>query len=696
MLALVFGTLIVAKRRSLFQLFPERLARHWNVWELRALVLFSFSLQATLLCLGNRRKYEYRLWLRAILWLAFQAANWATNFSLNVLSHGQEDCQTNSLDRKYETMTIWAPLFLLHLCSPDTITAYSVEDNEFWMRNLFSLSSSFGVAIYILNMSWTGSLLDYLSIPLLLAAMIKFGERNWVQYMASSNQFRDSMLPQPDPGPNYAKFMDAHSAKKAEGFKIKRRLLIEIPQEEDLFRTSAKTDIPDDDILRAAYSFFMTFKRLFADLILSFQDYKESRSFFHKHSWEVAFKVVEVELGFVYDVLYTKAMVTYSRPSLLLRLLSLFLATSVFSAFFITHWHDLSDINMTITCSLLVGFSILEFYEVILLLSSDWTRLWLDTSKNLIMTNLIDRIISFLSDLYLIPAKRKWSNHMAQYNLLSFCLKEKSATRGRVGKFFHEKLEKYQYNIEAAFPELKELIFTLLMEKSLSAKNIKECQKLSAFRGSLVLEIMGCLDQLGWSIDVEFDQSILLWHIATDLCYYQDVKTHSSLVENLNCKISKMLSDYMLYLLVMCPFMLPNGIGQIRFQDTCAEAIEFLQEWKSISDVGQTCEELLLVNTEVLPSEVKGDRSKSVLFDACRLAKALRIMENEQKWKVVSQVWVEMLSYAASHCQWQYHARQLTTGGELLTHVSLLMAHLGLSEQFQISEGHGRVKLLVS
>lgn len=48
---------------------------------------------------------------------------------------------------------------------------------------------------------------------------------------------------------------------------------------------------------------------LVQDLILSFQDYKESWSFFHKHSWEMAFKVVEVELGFVYDVLYTKAMV---------------------------------------------------------------------------------------------------------------------------------------------------------------------------------------------------------------------------------------------------------------------------------------------------------------------------------------------------------------------------------------------------
>lgn len=672
----------------MFQLFPESLARNWNLWEVRALVLFSFSLQVALVFFGSRRKYEYRIWLRAILWLAFQAAYWATNFSLNVLSHGQEDCNTKSLDQHYKSMTIWAPLFLLHLCSPETITAYSLEDNELWMRQLFGLSSSFGIAIYMLNMSWTGSPLDYLAIPLLVAGMIKFGERAWVQYMASSNQFRDSMLPRPDPGPNYAKFMDAYGAKEAEGFKINRGPLIEISREEDPVHTLAKTDISYDEILRQAYSFFMTFKRLFADLILSFQDYKESRSFFHKHSWEVAFKVVEVELGFVYDVLYTKAIMTYSRVSLFLRLLILFLSTSVFSAFFIIYWRDFSDINMIITCSLLAGFNFLELYEVILLLSSDWATVRWGPH--------IVGIISFVRGWHLVPAKRKWSDHMAQYNLLSFCLKEKSAAQWPVQKFFREKLEKYLYTFEAVSPELKELIFILLMEKSLSANNIKECQKLCAFRGGLVLEIMGCLDQLGWSIDVEFDQSILLWHIATDLCYYQDLNTDSRLVENLNCKISKMLSDYMLYLLVMCPLMLPNGIGQIRFQDTCAEAIEFLQEWKSIADVDQMCAELLLVNTKVLPSEVKGDRSKSVLFDACRLAKVLITMENKQKWKVVSHVWVEMLSYAASQCQWQYHARQLTNGGELLTHVSLLMAHLGLSERFQISQGHGRVKLLVS
>ncbi|KAK7853993.1 hypothetical protein CFP56_033776 [Quercus suber] len=35
-----------------------------------------------------------------------------------------------------------------------------------------------------------------------------------------------------------------------------------------------------------------------------------------------------------------------------------------------------------------------------------------------------------------------------------------------------------------------------------------------------------------------------------------------------------------------------------------------------------------------------------------------------------------MLGYAASHCQWNQHAQQLTQGGELLTHVWLLIWHI--------------------
>uniref|UniRef100_A0A6N2KWL3 Uncharacterized protein n=1 Tax=Salix viminalis TaxID=40686 RepID=A0A6N2KWL3_SALVM len=42
-----------------------------------------------------------------------------------------------------------------------------------------------------------------------------------------------------------------------------------------------------------------------------------------------------------------------------------------------------------------------------------------------------------------------------------------------------------------------------------------------------------------------------------------------------------------------------------------------------------------------------------------------------------------MLTYAAAHCPWKEHAHALRRGGELLTHVSFLMLHLGLSEQYE-------------
>ena len=86
------------------------------------------------------------------------------------------------------------------------------------------------------------------------------------------------------------------------------------------------------------------------------------------------------------------------------------------------------------------------------------------------------------------------------------------------------------------------------------------------------------LETLKESIEVEIDQSILLWHIATNLCYNYGRNTTQNPDSSPNCEASKLLSDYMLYLLVMLPVMLPNGIEQIRFQDTCAEAIEFLKK----------------------------------------------------------------------------------------------------------------------
>lgn len=673
------------------------------------MVLLSLFFQILLILLGNRRKYRVGSWVGVIIWLAYLSADWVATVSIGILLNQEDDdAGHNPLAKNNAIMTFWAPFLLVHLGGPDTITAYSLEDNELWLRHLLTLLTQLAGALYIFLQAWDEEVLNFLAIPVFIVGLIKYGERTWVLRSASSNHFQDSMLPRPDPGPNYAKFMDVYSLKKAEGYNVSLCMGIEASKLVNRSPPAAMNSIvPDAAILQAAYYFFNSFKQLFADLILSFQDRRESQSFFQNTSWEEVFRVIETELGFMYDVLYTKAAVVYSKLGCLLRFITSSFTIAVLIAFSRIDTRPCGKPEVIITYCLLVGGIAIEMYAIAVLLSSDWTELWLSKHKNPLVVRLhralFNRKLCFQVP-YLLPAKRRWSDSMRQHNLISKCLKDKPVKCGVVQKLFgiSEALQGYQCKNSKVSPDLKRLIYEILQEKSRTASDIEDCKRICSQRGDDVLGKMNCVQKLGWSIQVEFDQSILLWHIATDLCYYTDLNKNPSTVQSSQTEASKLLSDYMLYLLVMCPFMLPKGIGKIRFQDSCAEATEFFQERNYISDRSQACAALLQVNTEILPLEVKGDRSKSVLFDACRLAKCLQSLETEeqwpceQKWEMMSRVLVEMLSYAAGQCPWNQHAKQLGHGGELLTHVWLLMAHLGITEHFQISQGHARARLVVN
>lgn len=201
---------------------------------------------------------------------------------------------------------------------------------------------------------------------------------------------------------------------------------------------------------------------------------------------------------------------------------------------------------------------------------------------------------------------------------------------------------------------------------------------LQEWNGEVVLESYGIAD-------VAYDESILLWHTATELLYYSTEEGADEITYNAR-EFSKLLSDYILYLLVSKPAIMDAVavIAKIRLQDTCADAVRFFKE-KGIksNEVKKASESILKVDTSFPPRDVKGDKTKSVLFDASVLAKELQELEVGKKWKLVSQVWVELLSYAAFHCGPRTHAQQVSEGGELITFVWLLMAHFGLVEQFE-------------
>ncbi|KAL7204004.1 hypothetical protein ACSBR2_017130 [Camellia fascicularis] len=88
-------------------------------------------------------------------------------------------------------------------------------------------------------------------------------------------------------------------------------------------------------------------------------------------------------------------------------------------------------------------------------------------------------------------------------------------------------------------------------------------------------------------------------------------------------------------------------------RDTIAEAKRLLIK-RSTRDHEEACKAIFSVDTEYEPAVLKGDASKSVLFDACRLAKQL--IEKKEPWKLMSKVWIELLGYAAINCEANVHA----------------------------------------
>ncbi|XP_042500505.1 uncharacterized protein LOC122078550 [Macadamia integrifolia] len=575
MLGIFISSLLVIEKRSrIVEVFSEEVQKLWNEWELRVLVLLSLLLQVILIFLGSRRKYMATLWVRIVLWMSYLSADTVATTALGALSHGQGQPGSTELT------TLWAPFLLLHLGGPDTITAYSLEDNELWLRHFLGLVQQVGIAVYVLIRSWTYSRVSILTIFMFVPGIVKYGERTWVLRLASKEHFRDSMLDRPDPGPNYAQFMNDYDSKQAKGSRvtvgrIEDFQLEMLDEHEEAHQQKpnnpsnsigSESNLTDAEVLPKAYEFFETFKRLFADLILSGDDWKKSREFFQDTSSRTSFKVIEVELGFIYDLLYSKAALIYSLLGLILRCISFSSIIILLVAFLTGDNHRYSNVDRIITYILFIGALILEIYAIFVLTSSDWAFLYLSKHKLHIPVESINVLEKRLS------SRKRWSNLVAQYNFLSVSVKDKPPKiLPKVQRLLRvdKLLENYYYKYsKEVFFKCKELIFKELKRKSRKVDKIEDVKDLCTSRGDGVLGYNGHLqDKLKWSLnDIEFDQSILLWHIATDLCYECD--NNVSPFTELQRETSKLLSDYMLYLLIICPFTMPKGIGQIRFRDT--------------------------------------------------------------------------------------------------------------------------------
>ncbi|KAA8535418.1 hypothetical protein F0562_030421 [Nyssa sinensis] len=591
---------------------PTWVRRLWDMWDLRMLVLLSLTLQIILYIFGNRRKYMTSLWVRIIVWVAYLTADWVATVALGKLSDAMNSQNIN--DPNNALQGIWAPLLLLHLGGPDTITAYALEDNQLWLRHFLGMLVQVAVAIYAILLSWRHSWFSTLTFPVLVAGIMKYGERTWVLWLASNNQDKNT-----------------------------------VPLGCHLKNTAHHTACPDARETLLAH-----------DYLLVFMPHKDKPRSGYMRSYGADdrskfWEAFEIEMGLIYDLLYTKVPIIYTNAGWIVRAISFSFTITVLVGFFLIIFMEENSqkhygiVDIALTGVLLVGAFVLEIYAITLILSSEWTLLWLMTQDNLLSQFL--RKFPWLVSLH---KKRRWSNSVGQFNLLSYCLKDKSP-KLRVLKLFHiqEMLDKYSHKtrVDHVPQHLKDKIlhFILSTDEITGQKALQDCN---------------CFQELEKYTKSNLDERILIWHTATELLI-QDSDTASASVSasttnNQQRTLSKLLSDYMLYLLVICPSMLP-----IRYPD-----LAFSETTKLINlHISAPQQEKL----HTFPTRCREDNI--VMGPGFEIADILK-RKGDDKWEILSSVWVEILCYAAKNCQQDKHAQQLRRGGELLTLVWRLIGQL--------------------
>jgi len=426
--------------------------------------------------------------------------------------------------------------------------------------------------------------------------------------------------------------------------------------------------LSDLKVIKGAYNYFNTFKGLVVDMIFSFQERSNSRTYLLNLTAVDALRVIEVELNFIYQAFYTKTTIIESWLGLSFRSVSFASVIAALVVFIYDQKRGCEPFDVKVTYILLCGAVALELVSIVMFIFSDYSLALVYSRSQKItdsdsgsrtgtvaskLATIFSWVLKFKKPEWIehevkkpewfknkkyrvlqrIILFRRWSETMSAFSLISYCLHEKNKwfdwVIDKVGA--KEFVEQWMY--EKKMPLLQKLwifIFTEVKRKAGDADDVETIQRICSSRGEWVIQEGDLsrkdLDNLMRYVErneVTFDQCLILWHVATDLLFYEeeekdekqekeekDEKQEKEEKDEKNKKendaqdleqgnhdvcefsdiehrhFSKLLSDYLLYLLIMQPTMMSavRGIGQKRFQDTCIEATNFFSKKKKMKE----------------------------------------------------------------------------------------------------------------
>jgi hypothetical protein len=631
----------------------ESLVQEWNVWETQIMVLVSFMLQVFLLATGSLRRRHISGLLRALIWLSYVGADLVAVYALGLFSQYEDKYRCGRESFGDTLPYLWVPFLLVHLGGQDSITAFSLEDNNLWLRHLLNLGTQGVLAAYVLWKSF-GRISVSILVPAMLvfvSGIIKYGERVWALKSASRNG-----LPVPS-SPYLISVVNEMENNIVVGSKELYALLM-VLLARGLF--VGRTVVQQGGV---------------GKVILEY-GFKKCQGI------EEKLEMVGMELGMMFDLLYTKANVLQRRTGVLFRCASQALMVVALVLFMIRRDEGANNkVNVVITYTLFSGAIFMETCCVAAAMASPWTRAHLKKSRCL--HGICNFAKSFFEAVQCNNKRYRTLSSAAtirQFNLMDYCISMKSKPRvfsealSTIGLDKQWRNSWYVHHIDDAgiYWSIISRVFEYL------APSDHSFETLNPHHPAVFSHLH--VRRLKYILSRPFEDALYTLHLYTDLHLSRRLDTYCTAGVSPPPEIMRLmkecetLSNYMMYLMVVHPSMLPV----ITYY--AADLEPLLMKWvtRNHGDGGAAPATKLAMLEHYTRSEIEHQSvpDSGSPFELEHNAE----FHLQQSLTQIKEMWVRLLMYAASKCGGELHARQLGEGGELITFVWLLMLHHGVGD----------------
>ncbi|RCV19994.1 hypothetical protein SETIT_4G020200v2 [Setaria italica] len=662
------------------------------------LILFSALIWILVEYFGSRRRRYSQGFFRFFVWAVYTLFTVLTPYTIGLLQDGPF---------RDQTFVLWGTILLFIQANVDSISVYSIHDIEHrktvFVQHLLQIilvlwlivnckgdNGSYTANIWIfwiLSVIWTyrkyrslsnaskkGGLLkvskvvaDYMMIEHeQIPRGFNPGTMEGYKYIFHGEEEVASLLPT---APEY---IEAARRKCTTIDKVWRRI-----EHENTFNQEAKETLKD---FALSFSLFKLLKRRLCGYQIGEAGLAKTLDFMlhglisEEGNYVRAFGVIEMELSFLYDFLYTRFDTEY----LVFKGIAVWFVVATvpisnsFSGAFSRSYHRSSleqrvhGIDVTLWVTIVLLIIVLASYCQLLVspfvepVSPAWRWdiayvLHCDRLPTLDQTSIVKR-----------RAKKSWQRALGQHSLLlNFDYHPRNVLSllslglvdaTREGQKAGEKIKLTHELIERVLSGFKESNGQLQDGQSALAKNQL---------GS----------QFSWACTLSTHiHKILVWHIGTTIAMDGHPVPPTG-----DHRVAKTLSDYCAYLVAFVPDMLP-GHGydtQCIFDAVVVEAREIITGCDSISS---RCEKLVMA---VLPS----NSSCTILELGGRLGRELRGVPEKQRWKMLADFWAEFILFLAPSSNAEIHAEKLAAGGEFMTYLWALLTHAGILERPSRTDG---------